>query len=132
MFASDQDSLCLDDPKAGVWFVNPGMSFYHTTGDTPETIDRSPTSTIHGDRFKTIWRRRHTIPIRGLSELNSEMAGEALALFDGVSESTVLTRAERLRNDNYRAELQAVVDGDDVNSPTIPMHFLWGRLFCVV
>jgi len=40
IFASDQDQLYeLDPPIPGFWFVNPGMSFYHTPDDTPETID---------------------------------------------------------------------------------------------
>lgn len=40
VFSSDQDRLYeLDPPIPGFWFVNPGMSFYHTPDDTPETID---------------------------------------------------------------------------------------------
>jgi hypothetical protein len=40
IFASDQDELYdLDPPIPGLWFVNPGFSYYHTVDDTPQTID---------------------------------------------------------------------------------------------
>ena len=136
VFASDQDSLyTLDDPKAGVWFVNPGMSFYHTTGDTPETIDYrvlKPTLRFMATALKLFGDDDTRYRYEGSPELNGEMAGEALALFDGVSESTVLTGAERLRNDNYRAELQAVVDSDDVNSLGNPDAFFFGAAYFVL
>src|SRR5690606_34186797 len=37
-FASDQDTFHRAGVP-GVWFVTPGMSFYHAVNDAPETID---------------------------------------------------------------------------------------------
>ena len=40
VFASDQDEFhAAGTPVPAAWFINPGMSFYHTTDDTPDTID---------------------------------------------------------------------------------------------
>ena len=136
VFASDQDSLyTLDDPKAGVWFVNPGMSFYHTTGDTAETIDYrvlKPTLRFMATALKLFGDDDTRYAYEGAPELNGEIAQEALALFDGVSESSVLTGAERLRNDTYRAELESVVASDDVNSLGNPDAFFFGAAYFVL
>ena len=40
-FGNDADKLTKMMPA--VWFINPGMSFYHTTKDCPETIDYNGT-----------------------------------------------------------------------------------------
>jgi hypothetical protein len=40
VFASDQDEFHnAEFPVPAAWFINPGMTFYHTTDDTAETID---------------------------------------------------------------------------------------------
>ena len=114
VFASDQDNLYeMDDPIPGVWFVNPGMSFYHTPDDTAETIDYrvlKPTLHFLATALKLFGDDDQRYAYEGPPELDGEVAKDALELFDGVDGSAELTGSERVRNDSYRAQLQEVVD----------------------
>ncbi|MFT5679446.1 MAG: hypothetical protein ACI8RZ_000350 [Myxococcota bacterium] len=107
--ASDQDSFYdLADPIPAIWFVSPGMSWYHTTDDTPETIDYR---TIQDHlRFLTTALtdladdpERHTD--LGEQALSPEDADEAVTLLQGVLASTYPTDDERGQIDGFIAEL---------------------------
>ena len=136
VFASDQDNLYdLSDPIPGVWFVNPGMSFYHTPEDTPETIDYRVlrhTTRFLATALKLIGDDENRYAYEGSPELNAQMAGDALELFNGVEASSEITGSERIRNDSYREVLEAVVAADDISVIESPDAFFLGAAYFVL
>lgn len=122
VFASDQDPFYeLDVPVPAFWFVSPGMTWYHTTDDDPETID-----------YRSV--RDHARFLAGLlaafandearyedqdeQELSVQDAADAAALLEGVLGSGELTDDERGELERLKAEFDEAVStgvaGDDL------------------
>ena len=107
--ASDQDSFYnLTDPIPAVWFVSPGMSWYHTIDDDPETIDYR---TVQDHlRFLTIAladladdTERHVD--LGEQPLTPFDADESVRILENVAASSYPTDDERDRIADLIAEL---------------------------
>ncbi len=119
--ASDQDSFYeIEQPIPAIWFVSPGMSWYHTTEDTPETIDyrtvkdhlRFLTTAITDLADDT---EHHTD--LGEQPLTPEDADEAIALLQGVLTSAYPTDDERGKIDDFIAGLTESRDDPDALQP---------------
>ncbi len=119
VFASDQDKLYeLDPPIPGFWFVNPGMSFYHTVDDTAETIDYR----ILRDDVRFL---AQAITIAGEDtteysfESSPELAGAAAAdvkaLVVGLLTSDVLSVSERTYAEWVISQLDEAIETDDIS-----------------
>ena len=67
-----------------------------------------------------------------IRDRDGEVAKDALELFDGVDGSAELTGSERVRNDSYRAQLQEVVETDDVSVLGSPDAFFFGAAYFIL
>ena len=110
-FASDQDEFHRQGVP-GVWFINPGMTFYHTTDDTAETIDYR----VMRNSARYILRAIHhvaaagrTFPYEGAPEPVPADATDAKVLLVGVRASSVLDDAQRAAIDRYIRQVDEVV-----------------------
>ena len=119
VFSSDQDELYrLEPPIPGFWFVNPGMSFYHTTEDTPETIDYR----ILRDDVRFL---AQAITLAGQDTgaysfdaappLDGSSAADVKVLIDGLLESEVLTVSERDYGEWVASQLEAAIEANDIS-----------------
>jgi hypothetical protein len=119
IFASDQDELYkLDPPIPGLWFVNPGMSFYHTPDDKPETIDYR----ILRDDVRFL---AQAITLAGEESgeysfddappLDGSSAADVKTLIDGLLRSEVLTPSERDYAEWVASQLDAAIEADDIS-----------------
>jgi hypothetical protein len=119
VFSSDQDRLYeLDPPIPGFWFVNPGMSFYHTPDDTPETIDYR----ILRDDVRFL---AQAITLAGKDtatysfEPEPPLDGEAVAgvksLIVGLLASEELSLSERNQAEWIDGQLDAAIEADDIS-----------------
>lgn len=122
VFASDQDNLYqLETPIPGVWFVNPGMSFYHTPDDAADTIDYRVL--LHTTRFlamavKALGDDDTRYAYEGEPRLGATHARDAMNLFEGAQASSVITLSEQDRLGGFIAEMRQVEQADDVNALT--------------
>lgn len=99
VFASDQDTFYeVEDPVPAFWFVSPGMSFYHTTDDDPETIDYG-TVRAHlrflAQIVADVGDSDARFTDEGKKDLSTDDAAEAAALLRGVLGSAALSDEER-------------------------------------
>jgi hypothetical protein len=119
VFASDQDELFkLDSPIPGLWFVNPGFSFYHTTEDTPETIDYrilvddvrflATAITLAGPEFP------HFSYDNAFVSQGAAAAEGVQSMIDGILGSDVLDSGERTYAQWVSDELDIVIEQDDL------------------
>jgi hypothetical protein len=109
LVASDQDSFYdLTDPIPAIWFVSPGMTWYHTTDDDPQTIDYR-TVQDHLRFLTTALTDLADDPERhedlGEQPLSTDDADEAVALLEGVLSSSYPTDEEREQLDDFIAAL---------------------------
>ena len=110
LVASDHDSFYeIEEPIPAFWFVSPGMSWYHTVDDDPETIDYR---TVQDHlRFLAIALtdmaddvERHTD--LGAQEMSEFDIDEAIRILEGVEGSTYPTDDERDQIDDFIDELE--------------------------
>ena len=119
VFASDQDKLYeLDPPIPGFWFVNPGMSFYHTTDDTAETIDYrilkedvrflAQAITLAGEDTTAY-------SFEAAPPLGADAALGVRDMIDGILQSEVISVSERNYAEWVRGQLDAAIEADDIS-----------------
>ncbi|MCA9559295.1 MAG: M20/M25/M40 family metallo-hydrolase, partial [Myxococcales bacterium] len=112
VFASDQDEFHAQGIP-GVWFITPGMSFYHTVDDAAETIDyrvlldagRYMLSVLH-----LIADANQHFEYVGEPEMNVGHAVDVKAILDGANASEVLTPNQHAQLAGFIADLQEVID----------------------
>ncbi len=112
IFASDQDEFHAQGVP-GVWFITPGMSFYHTVDDAAETIDyrvmlragRYILQMIH-----LVAEAGTTFDYTGAPELAVEHANEVRVLLDGAMASDYPNERERAQLQGYLDKLDEVVE----------------------
>lgn len=119
VFSSDQDRLYqLDPPIPGFWFVNPGMSFYHTPDDTPETIDyrilRDDVRFL-AQAITLAGEDTGTYSFEAAPEIDADAAAGVKTLIEGLLESEVLTVNERKHAEWVAGELDAAIEADDIS-----------------
>ena len=136
VFASDQDSFYeAPDPVPAAWFVNPGFSFYHTTDDSPATVDYRVllgTTRFMAQALMLMTEWEETMVYMGPPEVSALDAQEALQLFYGVAESEVLSDDEREQLDSYIGPLEEVVEADDISVLSNPDAFFFSATFFVL
>jgi hypothetical protein len=136
IFASDQDNFYeLEDPVPAVWFTSPGMAFYHTTDDTPETIDYR--SLRAQGRFllqAVAWFAEDSerYPYEGAPALAPEHAEEVIPLVDGMIASEYITGGDESELQDIRDQLQDAVDQDSLE-PLEPLDgFFYYAIYTLV
>lgn len=136
VFASDQDNLYQADPSVpAVWFVNPGFSFYHTTEDTPITIDyRVLVDDVQflATAISLLGNTDARWSYEGPTEFGGQTAQDALPLFEGVAAYEELTSVERVKADEYVATLKAVAEFDDVSILGDPDLFFFEATYFIL
>ena len=121
-FGSDQDVFMASDPPIpGIWVTNVGMSFYHTTGDTAETVDYR----IVLDTTRYLTRTLHLLgedagsyPVVGSPPIDAETARHARPLFEGVLASDELTEEERQQTEDLLETLDQAIEAGGFESVT--------------
>jgi hypothetical protein len=98
VFSSDQDPFWrLDEPVPALWFTSPGMTWYHTVDDTPETVDYRSVkahSRYLAMTIASLANSEERFEDTGPQPLSVEDIRDALELLDGVVGSGDLTAAE--------------------------------------
>ncbi len=132
IFASDQDRFYEQEPAIpAVWFTSPGMAFYHTVGDDSETID------YRSVRAQSRWLLQvvayfanddRVFEDHGEPELGPEHAAGARPLIASVAESSYLTDFERAEVQTMLAELDEVIEADDINALGNPGAFFFDAI----
>lgn len=120
VFASDQDTFYEpEDPVAAFWYVSPGMTWYHTTDDTADTIDYRTVKAhtrflaqITGD----IGRGEERFEDGGAAELSAEDAAEAARLLDGVLGSAELSAGEIRTATDLRDQLDEAAESGVIDT----------------
>ena len=120
VFASDQDRFySWEDPIAAGWYVNPGMSFYHTPKDTPETIDYRvvlANARYLAQVLVDLGGDDQRYPYEGEFPIDGQSAADLKALFEDVLGSSVLTAREAERTQYFIAEINKVVEADSLDA----------------
>ena len=101
IFASDMDPFWdAPQPMAAAWVTSPGFTWYHTTGDTPETIDYR-TVQDHGQflaqAFLHLANHPDTWTDLGEQLTSPDDALDLVAVVDTILASEVLTETERFK-----------------------------------
>ena len=131
VFASDQDTFYESEIPA-TWFVNLGMSFYHTVEDTPETIDYR--ILLDDARFLAqlltgLGDDDTRYDYEGPREMDSVTASDALEVLRGVAASEVISIADRNETEGYIAELEQVEADGDLSSLENPDVFFYSVVY---
>ena len=126
VFASDQDEFhSADMPIPAMWFVTPGMSFYHTEDDEAETIDYRTlldAAQYMARSMAFVGNTDQRFEYIGPPVMNAETGRDAMVLVDGILGSEVLTESERAQVEDVKATLQTTIDADSIDvlpSPTL-------------
>lgn len=109
VFKSDHDTFYEpDEPVPAFWFVSPGMTWYHTSDDTADTIDYGTVRShlrflaqVVGDVGNTDERFEDM----GAQTLSADDCAEAAALLEGTLGSAELTDGERTTAEDLRDTL---------------------------
>lgn len=131
IFASDQDPFFEHETPA-LWFTNIGFSYYHTTGDVPETIDyrimvRNTRLLVYG--LALIGSRSERYDYLGPVEPAGEAATEALRLVNALLGSSVIDDDDRDHADYYTGELEKVIEADSHDALDNMEAFYVGALY---
>lgn len=119
VFASDHDELyTLDPPIPGFWFVNPGFSFYHTTDDTPLTIDyRVMKADVRflANAITETAQEQSDWSFVDDTEPDTQSAVDVRDLLRGYLSSSELDARERAYAESVVADLDQAIDADDLS-----------------
>lgn len=119
VFGSDQDSFWeAPEPVPAIWFVSPGMTWYHTTDDTAETIDyRSVRAQLRflAQVVAAFGDDTERFTDAGPQALTPRDLLDAAALLEAVEASTHLTDAERSKAGQLRARFEGDAAADTVS-----------------
>ncbi|MFT6400138.1 MAG: hypothetical protein ACJAYU_004908 [Bradymonadia bacterium] len=119
IFGSDQDAFhSADVPVPAAWFINPGMSFYHTPDDEAETIDyrilldsaqyMARCLAFAGSTSER-WDYVGEPPLAGAA------AADLLLLMEGVLTSEELTDPEVSRVNRIIGEIDEIIEADSID-----------------
>lgn len=132
IFASDQDPFFEEDTPA-LWFTNIGFSFYHTTEDTPETIDYRmvlQNAALLSHALALIGNSDERYDYIGPAEPDADTAQEALRLLDTLLESDYPSTSDIEMANFYREELELVVEANSHDAlSTSTEAFYTGALY---
>jgi len=137
VFASDQDEFYrVSDPIPAAWFTSPGMAFYHTTDDTPETIDyrslRDQTRFLL-QALAFFGDDETEYAYEGAPDIGPEHAADVIPLIEGILASEYPDTSEREEAQGYLDELTAVVEADDIGAlSTSQDAFFYGAIYFLV
>jgi len=119
LLGSDHDSFYEHEtPLTALWFVNPGMSFYHTVNDTPETVDYRvllSSGKFLAQTLGLLSTSDASFTYAGSPEMDWTHAEDVLPLLYGVEGSNELTADEREELEGYIAEVESVVESQDID-----------------
>jgi hypothetical protein len=119
VFSSDHDRFfAWQDPIAAGWYTNPGMSFYHTVDDTPETIDYrvlGANTRYLAQVLVDLGGDDQRYPYEGEFPVDGSTAQDLKELFEGVLASIELSTRERERTEYFISEIDRVVEADSVD-----------------
>jgi len=121
IFASDQDPFWdAPQPMAAAWVTSPGFTWYHTTGDEPQTIDYR-TVQDHG-RFLAqallyMANSSDTWMDRGEQNPVAADALDAVELLDTVLSSDALTDIEAAQTRALQRDFQELHEQGDAMDP---------------
>ena len=136
IFASDQDPFWeAPQPMAAAWVTSPGFTWYHTTGDTPETIDYR-TVQDHGrflaQAFLHMANHEDTWTDLGEQEPVAADAQDAVEMLDTVMASEVLTETERLKAIALQKDFQELAAQGDAMDPTEAAPVITEAMFFIM
>lgn len=122
VWGADQDSFWAHpDPVPAVWLASTGMTWYHTTSDTPESIDYR-TVRDHLEAIATGIALYADADDRcvdlGAQPVDMDDVVEALASVDALVATGELTNAELLELIAFRDIFQDAVDAGEVDAST--------------
>jgi hypothetical protein len=123
-FASDQDRFYeAGDGVPAAWFVNPGMSFYHTIDDDPITIDYRVVKN-NADYLANVLLHfgndDERFAFEGPPRLGADAARGVIELFEASRESASLTDEERARIDEFLVDFRLIEETDDFEAAGNP------------
>ena len=120
VFASDQDPFLQADPgRPGIWMVTPGMSFYHTTDDTAETIDYAVLLDAAEYLAEVLWdlgSSTETWDFEGPQPLDGQAGEDIKRLLSGVAASAEITDEEREMVEEYLGVIDEGIAEDDLTA----------------
>ncbi len=119
-FASDQDTF-HNASVPGLWFITPGMTYYHTTDDTADTIDyrvmRQATCYLL-QIVAAVGEATGPFPYRGPAPLSPSDLADGRPLVAGLLGSSHLSADERARAESFLAEIDKVIAADSLDALT--------------
>ncbi len=119
-FSSDQDKFYeADPPIPAIWVNNPGMAFYHKTGDLPETIDYRILADSTRWLVRTLALAGNTAQrfrYEGVPPISAETARDGLVLLEGLKRSQSISEAERKTVEHFHAEIGKVAESGQVGA----------------
>jgi hypothetical protein len=116
IFASDQDEFyAADTPVPALWFTNVGFAYYHTTGDTAETIDYRmilDDAALLAQGLTLIGSDDQRYSYDGPFEPAGAAAAEASRLLEDMLKSSYPNAADRELAEFYLTQLSWVIEAD--------------------
>ncbi len=131
IFASDQDTFYESEIPA-TWFVNLGMSYYHTVADTAETVDYRillDDARFLAQVFTAFGADSERYDYEGPRALDGETATDALEVLRGVAASQEISIDDRNETEGYIADLEQVELDGDLSSLENPDAFFYGVVY---
>lgn len=116
VFASDQDEFFeASTPVPALWFTNVGFTWYHTTGDTAETIDYRMVledANLLAQALTLIGNSEERFDYEGPKEPKAVAAQEAKTLILDMFESEYPSGNDREFAQFYLDQLDAIIEAD--------------------
>ena len=132
IFASDQDPFFQEETPA-LWFTNIGFSYYHTTDDTPQTIDYRmvlENAELLAYALALIGDRSERYDYLGPVEPDGDSAREALRIIETLLESEYPDHSDEELAGFYQEELEAVIAADSHDALSMSTEaFYTGALY---
>jgi len=120
-WGSDQDAFWLhQDPLPAIWVASPGMTWYHTTSDTAESIDYFTVRDHLGAIAQAIAmyadQDERCVDLDAQPVSLNEIV-EALDMLERMFATGELTASESLELSSFRDVMQGAVDAGEVDAP---------------
>ncbi len=115
IFHSDQDRFHAAGIP-GMWFVNPGFSFYHQRGDDPATIDYrilEADARYIARSMLLVGDSDRRFAYQGPPPMTATTGRDARVVLGGLLRSPHLTDAERAKGERLLAGIDKMIEADD-------------------
>ena len=136
VFASDQDEFyAATTPVPALWFTNIGFAFYHTTGDTAETIDYRmilDDAELLAQGLTLIGSDDQRYTYDGPFEPAGAAASEASRLLQDMLKSSYPNDADRELANYYLTQLSWVIEADSQDVLDIPEVLYTATLYYIL